>query len=285
MPPPGNAPPKKPMPNQAQQLPPTAPPGNAPMVQNQVNPAMPSNSGGLPQQAPPNPQLAGAAGGPPMPQQGPMPGQPMPGPEMMEEPGPEEPYGAQILRRVHDDHMNLLEDYDQLLGVLDNSNVRNFMMELLSGMDQLMSSAEQFFMEEYGHLDPIAGDMEEESLPAGPGGQPLPDGDDVVEGMQLPARKSLHGKRVKVLVCPDCENNPCVCDEVCPECMSDPCECDVVVEEEDGEISDDEVERIKEAALFLKALSDGEEVSFGEQERMKSFHFHKSLETIGQKAV
>ena len=109
-----------------------------------------------------------------------------------------EPLGAQVLRRMHDHAGILLEEYDQIMGVLENETVKAHLNDLLEDISQLAQDTEEIFGEEYPDLPPLeelaAGDVGAgegtedvaagDTVPAdsGPGSEPT--GEDVVAGME-----------------------------------------------------------------------------------------------------
>lgn len=77
---------------------------------------------------------------------------------------PSEPYGAQVCRRVHQDHTILLEEYDEMMQHLEDDATRKLMEGLLAQLDKTMTLIEDHFQghERYKDLPPLEGaDMEE----------------------------------------------------------------------------------------------------------------------------
>lgn len=154
-------------------------------------PPMGGRPGGGPGAGPPKPApkppmggLPGASG----------PGGPPPGggkpplgdmPPAMDSPGlgPEsgveeasEPYGAQVLRRMHEDHQILIEEYHDMLNVLEHNDIKDFVVTHLNAIDQMMSGVEQLFASAYGEnsgIPPLAN-----AMPGGEGLPPMPMGDE-----------------------------------------------------------------------------------------------------------
>ncbi len=70
-----------------------------------------------------------------------------------------EKLSAQILRRMHDDALILLEDYDQFSGVLENERVLDFMQKKLDEIVNDIDAIEALFTQEHPDSDPIEGAM------------------------------------------------------------------------------------------------------------------------------
>lgn len=136
-----------------------------------------------------------------------------------------EPLGAQVLRRMHDHVGILLEEYDQIMGVLENENVKSHLQGLLEDISAVAQDTEEMFLEEYPDLEPLVeladdadtdGDAETDGdgdMPASDGGSDDVDGDvatipadsapneepsgeDVVMGMETKALSKKAKKKV-----------------------------------------------------------------------------------------
>lgn len=65
--------------------------------------------------------------------------------------GPE-PYGAQVARRLHEDHSILMKDYDEMIGLLDHEGLKKHMTKTLEGLESNLTALEDLFSESYPHL-------------------------------------------------------------------------------------------------------------------------------------
>lgn len=162
----------------------------APGVVQQGNPPSPA-----PPQQPGQPPIPGPAPGadqpgnmsnlPPAPGQAPpnglaTPGAPGMNPGMGNAVAPaagmQEPYGAQVARRIHEDHSLLMQDYDQMMGLLENEPLKQLVFDLLTGIDASLTSIESFFQQQYGHLAPLEGAMPADQGMMAPGAPPAAPG-------------------------------------------------------------------------------------------------------------
>lgn len=77
-----------------------------------------------------------------------------------------EPYGAQVLRKLHDDFSMLMKEYDDLMGPLENEVVKQLLVKLLQGMEKNLTEYERAFEKSYpdiqGLVDTKELDEEEE---------------------------------------------------------------------------------------------------------------------------
>ncbi len=85
--------------------------------------------------------------------------------EISADTGADEPWGAQCLRRIHEDKCHLMRDYDDMLGPLEHDHVKGFMSKLLGHHDQHLTEIEKLWGKHYGHLPPLAEALGEEDLP------------------------------------------------------------------------------------------------------------------------
>lgn len=97
---------------------------------------------------------------------------------------PQEPYGAQVLRRLHGDHSILLEDYDGMLAPLEHEKVRDLLGRHLEDKTGFLDEVEKAFASHYPDLPPLGGmkDM-------GGGDEVLDDEfaeEDGIEGEEMP---------------------------------------------------------------------------------------------------
>ncbi len=72
----------------------------------------------------------------------------------------EETHGAQALRRMHEDHKALLQDYHDMHKMVEKEPVKDHLFKFLKGLDESMSDTEDLWGEHYekdlGPLDPDA---------------------------------------------------------------------------------------------------------------------------------
>ncbi len=73
------------------------------------------------------------------------------------EAGPIEPYGAQVLKRIHQDTAALLADYEEMMGALDNEAVKGHMTEKMKLLTREISMVEKLFKKTYKELGPLNG--------------------------------------------------------------------------------------------------------------------------------
>ena len=115
---------------------------------------------------------------------------------------PAEPMGAQAIRRIHEDHHHLMNEYDSWMAHIEEPQVKELMEKLLVAMDETMTGLEEFFTthENYSKLPPLENayqgeDTEnaeagQEEAPSG-GGLPEPTPEEAVEGTSKGLGKSL----------------------------------------------------------------------------------------------
>ncbi len=80
-----------------------------------------------------------------------------------EEPN-DEPYGAQVLRRLHEDHSILMKDYDEMLGPLENEHVKKILSKKLEGIEGDLTEYEGAWGKHYDHLPGLDGAMDNKDL-------------------------------------------------------------------------------------------------------------------------
>ena len=165
-------------------------------------------------------------------------------PEMVEQESPDEPLGTQILRRVHQDSIILLEEYDEMITLLEHPKVKKFMLKKLERLAGDLEEIEGMFAEHYAEMQGLEGiqDMESNSPEGGvidPGTalddkeisgavtdatdnadsqeMPLPSPEAAVEGMKKPSKYNSPGQKTlnsrKKSMCPGCGKDPCMCAE------------------------------------------------------------------------
>lgn len=77
----------------------------------------------------------------------------------------DEPWGAQVVRRLHADKTHLMRDYDDLMGPLEQAEVRKLLERILADHERHLTEAERLFGKYYGHLSPLADALDEKDLP------------------------------------------------------------------------------------------------------------------------
>ncbi len=74
-----------------------------------------------------------------------------------------EPYGAQFLRQLHDDHSVLMRHYDSLLGPLEpDSAIRKYAVGKLSNVEKDLQEMEKLFSGHYKDIPGLGGEDEED---------------------------------------------------------------------------------------------------------------------------
>lgn len=199
--------------------------------------------------------------------------------------GGDEPYGAQMLRKLHEDLSMIMEDYHNMMGPLEQTDVKDYMTGHLESVEEALSMTEELFGKAYPDLPSLSDASSEDGTMEGEEGKELeteetqavsadsaeredePTGDEVIEGMETAEEeaetKSLHGfaKMHKVVksfrkkhLCNGCAKKK----GVCPECGKEPCACgkDLSADEPLSETTD--TTRPDSAALHTKAFEDHE---------------------------
>lgn len=93
---------------------------------------------------------------------------------------PVEPYGAQVLRRLHDDHSMLMKDYHDMLGPLEKDDVKKLVTTRLGDMERHLGEIEKMFKRHYKELPALinaAGDSDPAGGDAGAAADPVTDAD------------------------------------------------------------------------------------------------------------
>lgn len=203
-----------------------------------------------------------------------------------EEHGGEEPYGAQILRRMHEDHSILMKDYDDMMGPLEHEHVKKLLQKTLEDHASRLDDIENHFSKHYPDLPGIEGakDMEggEEEEKPEEGKEEKPEGEtpvedteavptdseedeetppeEAVEGMKSLRRryskKTFKGKKKSLKESKRKGMEP-----------------------DQEEMGDHEKETVGKAASFLKDLSETPELT--DEHKMEAYHYHKGLDDIG----
>ena len=227
-----------------------------------------------------------------------------------------EPYGAQVLRRMHEDHSILLEEYDEMVQMLEHEGVKSHLTEVLEAIETLLTSTEELFSSEYADLPGLEGaveekDLEEEEEEKAEGEEeveeePMPE--EAIEGMETKHlrqkrkelrktyRKSNEDKEEK-------EKKSLKDDEKEDKKKSLKAKGDKedkekrltkTVEDKDKEkkampeemeqsdLDERERKMVGEASGFLKELSTTESHLYDDEKRMKSYHYGETMKGIGQ---
>jgi hypothetical protein len=210
----------------------------------------------------------------------------------------DEPHGATVLRRLHEDGSLLMKDYDQMMGPLENEPVKAHMSKHMGYLDKHLSDTEKLFGKHYKDLPALAdasGDEEEavteapdemeaetddkeiESPDTGageggdtPAAEPEEDEDEPTgEEAFAASTKGLKGKK-KALKAKGKNCAACTTGKNGDEMGTD-----------DGNLQDYEKKSVGEASGYLKELA-APDSEFGEESRFKAYHYHKTLDGIGQ---
>ena len=178
----------------------------------------------------------------------------------------EEMYGAQVLRAFHRDHLAIMQDYDAMIGPLENPKVRKMVEKKIMQVDKDLTECEAIFASEYPDYEPLTKD--DEAVEADSGEEALPSPEQVAEGM---ATKELDEKatkdlRAKYKTKPEDDWKRCgryerCKKEMCPKCGKEDCGCSASkdmaeeVEEVRGDLEEtgEELEDVEEMQPYEKA--------------------------------
>jgi len=218
-----------------------------------------------------------------------------------------EKYGAQCLRRLHEDFSILMQDYDEMTQMLENEQVSAHLTKILEQLEENLTGTEELFSEAYSELDGL-GDgegeeveskdmdtMDDNAVPAADDEAEEPTPEEALEGMANAEeeaediddgsdrksltkvqKKALRGRYRKKGLCGKCSGKKDL-----TEAEADDISGDVLREVEDTEekpLADYEMKSVGDAAGFLGEV--GETQEFGDEHRFKSYHYHKTLEGI-----
>ncbi len=228
-------------------------------------------------------------------------------PETAQEDWSQEPFGSQVLKRLHQDKSHLMKEYDGFMGLLDHEPTKGHLGSHMEYLEKFLGDTEKLHGKHYKHLTPIGGkaltedeaedigdeleeqtaDTEEEPVEEETSGEDAgtsPDdtveadssgdagdevsGEEALEGME----KDKKGKSLKVKK-----------KGMCPDCGKEGCSCNKGMETQGGNkwgLQDHEMKGVGEANGFMGELSSTQ--NFEDEHRMKSYHYHKSLDGIGQ---
>lgn len=232
------------------------------------------------------------------------------GPE--EEEASQEPFGAQVLRRIHEDHSILMEEYDEMMGPLEHEEVKSHLQKQLEKLEETLTETEELFAKSYEELPQLAeheaveeeeekdleeeGEEETEEADSAPEEEPPPE--EAVEGMakekkekRLPvkASKAVRGRYGKKSMCAECGKEPCSCNKALKNGKAKDLDAEGEMDKADDfeevqetkSLEPHEQEAVQDAHGFLGEL--GQEQNFGDEHRMKSYAHAKSLSTIHRK--
>mgnify|MGYP001595290645 FL=1 len=231
----------------------------------------------------------------------------------------DEKYSAQVTRRMHQDAVMLLEQYDAMKGPLEHDPTLEIITRKLENLVEEIEELEGHFTEHHPDAKALDGagddempvdetddavqDSSDEDLPE-------PEPEEAVEGMKK-ENKSLKGK--KKALCPECGKENCKCGKAMKKKAMTEDEADAIKDKIDEEAADTEKKAfpddngeeneqefdeggegggalskalepherssVGQAAGFLGEL--GEEQNFGDEHRMKAYHYGETLKGIG----
>ncbi len=256
-------------------------------------------------------------------------------PEQQDDDWSGEPFGSQVLRRLHQDKSHLMKEYDGFMGLLDHEPTKGHLGSHMEYMEKFLGDTEKLHGKHYKHLPGIGGkaltedeagdiadeletqteDTEEEpveddapeieevdagtsaddTVEADSGGDSGDEvsGEEALEGME----KDRKGKSLKS----NKKAHPCERGEradygectpkggkkkksMCPDCGKEGCSCNKKAMGSQGGnqwgLQDHEMKNVGEANDFMGELSSTQD--FSDEHRMKSYHYHKTLDGIGQ---
>ncbi len=75
-----------------------------------------------------------------------------------------EKYSAQVLRRLHQDGLILMEEYDDMRGMLENEEVDSLIQKKLETLEEFLEEVEEIFIKFHTDLPGLEGALEEEDL-------------------------------------------------------------------------------------------------------------------------
>lgn len=243
---------------------------------------------------PPPPENTAPADEVPPTDEAPPPDEPLPEEAPVEEDkGLDEPFGAQVLRRRHEHLGQLLSEYDGMLRHLEKEEVRSFLTEDLKYYAGRMGKLEKLWKKAYKDLEPLTGmadakDMDTMDDPAVPtaGTDDSEPGDEEAppeEGQKgLKKKTKAAAVSAKKAMCSGCGKEDCSCQGKQGQKLA-PVAAALVGGAASGVASgvvrsalgDKGMRSVAEASKFCKELSEAK--NFGDEQRMKSYHYHKTL--------
>ena len=213
-----------------------------------------------------------------------------------------ESLGSQVLKRFHQDFSKLMQDYDEVLPVLDHTDVKDFLTENLKDWEKKLSHVEKSHKKWFKDVDPIEGVMdveEKDHLPgeiddaeiadSDPVEEPTPE--EAMEGMEkvaeeeneaeTPEERSLRLRKTKSVrnkyrgkSVEDKEEDKEKEEKAVPT--------DVTPEEEDGVkwfkgLAEHHQTNVAEAKGYLKELSETQDEAFSQEHKMKAYYHGENL--------
>lgn len=73
-----------------------------------------------------------------------------------------EPYGVQVMRRLHQDHSILLQEYDEMMGLLEHEGVKAHLQSILETLSAKLDETEELFDEAYSEFDGLSAESGDE---------------------------------------------------------------------------------------------------------------------------
>lgn len=159
-----------------------------------------------------------------------------PGGDVVTDPATEK-YGAQCLRQIHSDFAILMEDYDEMVQMLEQQEVKDSVVKILVHMGDSIAQLEQLFFSVYPEIadqlgagatspglaedDELGGDdnqdadtMDDPAVASDSDEPDVPSPEEAAEGMRRNNNKSLDDLRAKyksATLCPSCGRADCPC--------------------------------------------------------------------------
>jgi hypothetical protein len=229
----------------------------------------------------------------------------------------QEPYDAQVVRQLHGDAKLLMEDYDKHMPMLMDETTEKHLTNHLGYLSKFLDDTEKMWSkhkkfkdlpalegameheeeeedenEEEENIGKIGGkDDEETAVEEDSAEEEEPTLDEAMEGTER-GEKSLRSKwgkksssgRKKSTPCTKCAKKMKVKKKDLTEAEEDKLESDLenvesdIEEDEEKALEPHEHHHVGEAAEYAKELS--EKQDFTDEDRMKSYHFHKALDAI-----
>ncbi len=154
----------------------------------------------------------------------------------------QEPHGAQVLRRMHEDHKILMKDYHDMMGPLEHEGVKKHLEKTLQGIEGTLGETEKHFAKHYKDLPPLEDamsdmgdehaedeeldaegaekDMDDDTTEADSAEEELPSPEEAYEGSQkTPDENEKHLKNGKTKTLKKKVKS------ACPKCGKEGCEC------------------------------------------------------------
>ena len=240
--------------------------------------------------------------------------------------GSDEPFSAQVLRRMHQDALVLLEEYDEMHSPLEHAPIKEHLKAKLQGLVEEIDGIEALFDQHHPDLPELDGAMGSEEgaedvttePPVEQDSERPEHGEEVsgeeaatammtksffektkalrfkVKGLDTSAeevKSALEFYRKVKKICSHCGKKNCPCKGMpCTETKEFPGEDPMAgVEREEeveqqqepfSELSDYHWDFVRGAHGFLEELAGTPSDAWGEGQRQKAFHFHKSLHSI-----